>query len=274
MSLRPRPRPARSTARSTPARSTPARSTTARSTTARSTTARSTTVLATTGLAVLAAVAGCGGPAGTGQAKATQTAGVAAVTGSKAFTAAQLKNALLTSVSGQRPATAAEAGEYGKLPDVQTSKQSTKNVKVVPAKCADATVAGFNSPAFSRAPAAVVTFRVGRDGVSEVLVSASSQLANTALRDQLPAGCAHYQATIDGKTYSYAVREATVPGLADQARALNVRASGYAQVDVWSVVYRGRGFVGAVTMVGPTASQQGVKTLAGQAYSHAEQALS
>jgi hypothetical protein len=65
-----------------------------------------------------------------------------------------------------------------------------------------------------------------------------------------------------------------VAGLADQARALNVKASGYAQVDVWSVVYQGRGFVGAVTMVGPDASQQGVKTLASQAYSHAEQSLS
>ena len=83
-----------------------------------------------------------------------------------------------------------------------------------------------------------------------------------------------YQATIDGKTYSYAVRESTVAGLADQARALNVKASGYAQVDVWSVVYRARGFVGAVTMVGPTATLRGVKTLAGQAYSHAEQSLS
>jgi len=250
----------------------PPRSTTA-ATPARSATAAATR-LATAALALLAAVAGCGGPAGTGRATATQTAGVAAVTGSKAYTTAQLKDALLAKISGDRPAAAAEAGAYGKLPDVQTSKQSTKDVKVVPAKCADATVAGFNSAAFARAPAAVVTFRVGRDGVSEVLVSASSQLAKTALTNQLPAGCAHYQATIDGKTYSYAVRQSTVAGLADQARALNVKASGYAQVDVWSVVYRARGFVGAVTMVGPTASLRGVKTLAGQAYSHAEKSLS
>jgi hypothetical protein len=232
-------------------------------------------VLATSALALLAAaVAGCGGAASTSQARTTQTAGVAAVTGSKAYTAAQLKDALLAKVSGERPAAAAEAGEYGELPDVQTSKQSMKGVKVVPAKCADATVAGFNSAAFSHAPAAVVTFRVARDGVSEVLVSASSQLAKTALSFQLPAGCSHYSATIDGKTYLYAVRQVAVAGLADQARALNVKASGYAQVDVWSLVYRGRGFVGAVTMVGPDASQRGITTLAGQAYSHAEQSLS
>jgi hypothetical protein len=234
-----------------------------------------TTALATTGLALLAAaVAGCGGSASTSPPGATETAGVAAVTGSKAYTAAQLKAALLTKASGERPAAAAEAGDYGSLPDVQTSKQSMKGVKVVPAKCAEATVAGFNSTAFSRAPAAVATFRVGRDGVSEVLLSASSQLAKAALSYQLPAGCSHYQATIDGKTYSYTVHQATVAGLADQARILNVKASGYAQVDVWSVVYRGPGFVGAVTMVGPDASQQGVKTLASQAYSYAKQSLS
>jgi hypothetical protein len=231
--------------------------------------------LATTALTVLAiTVAGCSGPASSSPAAPTETAGVAAVTGSKAYTATQLKDALLPKLSGARPAAPAEAGDYGKLPDVQTSKQSMKDVKVVPAKCAEATVAGFNSAAFSRAPAAVVTFRVGRDGVSEVLVSTSSQLAKTALSYRLPAGCSHYKATIDGKTYSYTVHQSTVGGVADQARALNVRASGYAQVDVWSVVYRGRGFVGAVTVVGPDASQRGVKTMASQAYSHAEQALS
>ena len=232
--------------------------------------------LATTALALLApvGVAGCGASVSTSQAKATQTAGVAAITGSKAYTASQLKAALLTKVGGERPAAAAEAGDYGKLPDVQTSKQSMKGVKVTPADCAEATVAGFNSAAFSRAPAAVVTFRVGRDGVSEVLVSASSQLAKTALNYRLSAGCSHYQATTDGKTFNYTVHQSTVAGLADQARALNVKASGYAQVDVWSVVYRGNGFVGAVTMVGSGASQRGVTALASQAYSYAERSLS
>src|SRR5580700_12020668 len=88
------------------------------------------TVLVTTVLALLAAaVAGCSASAGPSQAKATETAGTAAVTGSRAYTAAQLKDALLAKVSGERPAAAAEAGDYGKLPDVQTSKQSMKGVK-------------------------------------------------------------------------------------------------------------------------------------------------
>jgi hypothetical protein len=232
--------------------------------------------LATTALALLAAaaVAGCGTSASTSQARTTETASAAAATESKAYTAAQLKDALLTKVRGERPAAAPEAGDYGTLPDVQTSKQTMKGVKVTPAKCSGVTVTGFNSAALSHAPAALVTFRVGRDGVSEVLVSASSQLAETALSARLPTRCSHYRATTDGKTLSYTVRQSTVGGLADQARALNVKASGYAQVDAWSVVYRGRGFVGAVTMVGPGASLQGVKTLARQSYSYAGQSLS
>lgn len=231
--------------------------------------------LATTALALLGAtaVAGCGNSASTSHASATQTAGVAAATGQSGFTAAQLKGALLTKVGGARPAAPAEAGDYGALPDVQTSKNTMNGVKVTPAKCAEATVTGFNSAAFTHAPASVVTFRVGRDGVSEVLVSATPEIASTALGNRLPSGCTHYTATVQGRTFRYSVKEAPLSGLANQARALNVKAAGYAQVDVWSVVYRGSGFVGAVTIVGPDASEAGAKSLASQAYAYASQSL-
>ncbi len=146
--------------------------------------------LATTALALLGAtaVAGCGGgSASSTQASATETAGAAATTGHKTITADQLKGALLTKVGKSRPAAPAESGSYGALPDVQTSKQTMRGVKVKPAKCANAAVTGFNSPAFGRAPASVVTFRVGHDGVSEVLVSATPRVASTALASRLPA---------------------------------------------------------------------------------------
>src|SRR6266571_3230979 len=217
--------------------------------------------LATTALALLgaAAVAGCGNSASTSQAGATQTAGVAAATGHKSFTAAQLRNALLTKVGGARPAAPAEAGDYGTLPDVKTSKQTMHGVKVTPARCAQATVTGFNSAAFTHAPASVVTFRVGRDGVSEVLVSATPDVASSALGNKLPAGCEHYTASVGGKTFHYSVKESPIVGLGNEARALNVKAAGYSQVNVWSVVYRADGFVGAVTIVGPDATQASAK---------------
>jgi hypothetical protein len=232
--------------------------------------------LATTALALLGAtaIAGCGGgSASAGKASATETAGVAATTGHKSITADQLKSALLTKVGGSSPAAPAESGDYGALPDVQTSKQTMHAVKVKPAKCADAAVTGFNSAAFAHAPASVVTFRVGHDGISEVLVSATPQVATTALANKLPAGCQHYTATVAGKTFHYSVKEAPMTGLATQARALNVKAAGYAEVNVWSVVYRADGFVGAVTVVGPDATEASAKKLATQAYQFADQTL-
>lgn len=231
--------------------------------------------LATTALALMgaAAVSGCGGSASPSQSAATQPTGTATAAAQVSFTSDQLKGALLAKVNGKKPAGAAESGDYGKLPDVQTSKQTMNGVKVTPAKCAQATQTGFNSAAFTHAPASVVTFRVGQDGVSEVLVSAAPDAAATALGDTLPAGCAHYSATVGGKTFRYTVKESPLAGLAQKARALNVKAAGYASVDVWSVVYQGTGFVGAVTMVGPDSSEAGVKTLAQEAYAHAAAAL-
>jgi hypothetical protein len=233
--------------------------------------------LASTALALLGAtaVAGCGGSASTSQASATHTAGVATATGqAQSLTAAQLKGALLTKVGGASPAAPAQAGNYGALPDVKTSKQTMHGVKVTPARCSQATVTGFNSAAFTKAPASVVTFRLGRDGVSEVLVSATPDVATSAIANKLPAGCEHYTATVGGKTFHYSVKEAPIGGLANEARALNVKAAGYSQVNVWSVVYRADGFVGAVTIVGPDASQASAKKLATQAYAYAHQSLS
>ena len=235
--------------------------------------------LASTALALLGAtaVAGCGGSASSSQASANQTAGAATATATapaQSLTAAQLKGALLTQISGAKPAAPAEAGDYGALPDVKTSKQTMHGVKVTPARCAQATVTGFNSAAFTHAPASVVTFRVGRDGVSEVLVSATPDVASSALGNKLPAGCEHYTASVGGKIFHYSVKESEFSGLGNEARALNVKAKGYSQVNVWSVVYRADGFVGAVTIVGPDATAASAKKLASQAYAFAHQSLS
>jgi hypothetical protein len=236
--------------------------------------ASSASSTATAGLAAGAAQSGTG-QSGTGQSGTAQSGMGRSGTGAVAanFTATELQGALLGTVNGTAPAAPAEAGAYGGLPDVQSSKESLRGVTVTPAKCAQATVTGFNSSTFADAPASVVTFRVGRDGVSEVIVASSPRTAQSALASRLPSGCAHYQATVDGKTFSYSVKESAVSGIADQARALNVKAAGYADVDVWSVVYRGSGFVGAVTIVGPDASEQGAKVLAQEAYNRAVESL-
>jgi len=121
---------------------------------------------------------------------------------------------------------------------------------------------------------AASTFRVGKNGVSEMLVASSAKVATNALAGRLPAACTHYRATIEDKIFRYTAAESTISGIGDQARVLNVRSSGATANDLWSLVYRGTGFVGSVTVVGPNASEAAVRELGEQAYAFAVKSLS
>jgi hypothetical protein len=224
-------------------------------------------LVAAPALAALA-VAGCSSGGSSTQATDQSAANV-----QSAYTASQLQSALLSKVNGQAPSAPVESGAYGSLAEVKSTKSSMKGVTVTPAKCAQTTMTGFNSPAFANVPATVATFRVGSNGISEVLLAPSSSTAQLALSKQIPAGCSTYSATVGGKTFTYTVAEKDLSNLGQQARAMNIKASGAQSVDVWSVVYRADKFVGAVTIVGPAASESTATTLASQAYSHAQQTL-
>jgi hypothetical protein len=218
-------------------------------------------------------IAGCGGTTH-GQAGASSAKPAGTVAQTNTFTAAKLRGALLTKVNGMSAAMPAEFGSYSSLPDVEANQRSMHGVAVTPKACAQASATGFNGPALAGAPAAAVAFRVGNNGVSEVLVAPPASAANAALGSQVPFGCDHYQATVGGKTFRYSVRESSVIGIGQRARTLNVRTMGYPNDDVWSVVYRGSGFVGAVTVVGPNASATVVYQIGQQAYEYAARSLS
>jgi hypothetical protein len=222
--------------------------------------------------ATVGGVTGCGSHNQSSGGSSTQSAGMAAQTGQ--FTAAKLRTALLTKVNGMAAATPAESGSYASLPDVKATKHSAKGVSVEPKACAQATLIDFNSAAMAGTPAAAVTFRVGRNGVSEVLAAPAASAAVAALGKRIPVECQHYQATIHGKTYRYTVKESSVKGIGEQARVLNVQTAGYPADNVWSVVYRGTGLVGTVTVVGPNASELAVRELGQQAYEYAAKKLS
>jgi hypothetical protein len=220
------------------------------------------------------AVAGCSS-GGSASSHPSQPAGghATSIPMTTSYSATQLRGALLTKINGQSPAAAVESGAYGSLAEVKATKNSMNGVMVNPAECAQTTVTGFNSPSFAQVPATVSTFRVGSNGVSEVLLAPSSATAALALRNQIPANCARYTATVKGRTFTYAVAEQAVGNLGQAARAMNIRATGPESINVWSVVYRASGFVGAVTIVGPDASANVATTLAAQAYAHAAKAL-
>jgi hypothetical protein len=224
---------------------------------------------------VALAVAGCSA-GGSGSAPATHPASSAAASTPAAaagYTATQLRAALLTKINGKTPAAPVEAGQYGSLTEVKATKNSMTGVTVKPAACAQTTVTGFNSPSFADVPATVSTFKVGSNGVSEVLMAPSSATAALALKNQIPANCAKYTAVVKGKTFVYTVSERTVSHLAQDARAMNIEATGSESINVWSVVYRASDFVGAVTIVGPNATATVATTLAAQAYAHAAKTL-
>jgi len=220
-------------------------------------------------LLVPAAVAGlssCSGPS-------TATASMAKASSDTGLTAAQLRGALLTRVNGVAAAAPASSGKYSSLTAANTSKNGANAGQVTPKTCAGA-AAGFNPTALAASPAAAVTFKVGSNGVSEVLIASSAKTAATALAGHIPAECANYQAKVGGKTYTYAATEQKVTGIGQQAQVLSVQAAGAQSNNRWSLIYRGKGFVGTVTVVGPNASKEAIMELGQQAYAYAAKSLS
>ncbi len=219
----------------------------------------------------VAGLAGCSGGGGSSAAGSSAAAATAATAG--LFSAAQLSGALLTRVNGVAAVAPASAGEYAALSAASTGRPAADAVQVSPSGCAGAAAAGFGSAILAQAPAAAVTFRVGGNAVSEVLIASSADTASAVLAGRVPAGCARYQGNVAGKTVKYGLTVKAVTGIGQQARVLNVRTGGSPPVNQWSLVYQGAGFVGTVTVIGPNASEAAVRELAQQAYAFAARSL-
>jgi len=201
------------------------------------------------------------------------SAALSSTKGAKAnsFSAAKLRAALLTRVNGVGAAASAASGDYTSIAAQEAGQQAAKGA---PKACAQATETGLDSAALAGATAASVAFKVGGNDVSELLAAAPGTAAATALAGRLPASCARYKATVDGKAVTYSVTESALSGIGKQAKVLNVSSAAAGSEAVWSLVYRGTGFVGAVTVVGPNSSQSAVRELGQQAYDYAAKSLS
>jgi hypothetical protein len=222
-------------------------------------------------LLVPVAVASLGGCSSNGSSAASASTAKASANGG--LTAAKLQHALLTQVNGVAAAAPASSGKYSSLASGSTSKQGATAVQVTPKTCTGAAT-GFNPTALAGSPAAAVTFKVGSNGISEVLIASSAKSASTVLTARIPAECAKYQAKVGGKTYTYGTTEQGVTGIGQQAQVLNVQPAGSKTDNLWSLMYQGKGFLGTVTVVGPNASKQAVTELGKQAYAYAVKSLS
>ena len=198
--------------------------------------------------------------------------GGASLSASKAnsFSASKLRAALLTRVNGVGAASPAASGDYAVISAQVAGGQSAG----APKSCAQATRTGLDSAVLAGATAASVTFKVGGNDVSELVAAAPGTAAASALAGRLPASCARYKETVDGKTVTYSVTESSLTGIGKQAKVLNVSSAAGGSDARWSLVYRGSGFVGAVTVAGPNASATAVRQLGQQAYAYAARSLS
>jgi hypothetical protein len=187
------------------------------------------------------------------------------------FSASKLRAALLTRVNGVGAASPAASGDYTAISAQVAAGQSASGA---PKACAQAIKTGLDSAVLAGATAASVTFKVGGNDVSELVAAAPGTAAASALAGHLPASCARYKETVDGKTVTYSVTESSLTGIGKQAKVLNVSSAAGGSDARWSLVYRGAGFVGAVTVVGPNASQTAVRQLGQQAYAYAAKSLS
>ena len=127
------------------------------------------------------------------------------------FSADKLRGALLTRVNGVAPAGKAQSGSYSSLPEVRQAAKAMAALLVTPKGCGQSVSVGGTGldGVLGSAPAAVVTFQVGANGVSEVLAAPADSAAAAALGTQVRAGCAHYRATSSGKTYQYTVAQSS-----------------------------------------------------------------
>jgi hypothetical protein len=222
----------------------------------------------------VAGLAGCSGGGGSSAASGSVTGAAASAAATAGlFSAAQLRGALLTRVNGVTAITPVRVGEYGTLSAASTGRPAAEAVQVSPSMCGGAAAAGFGSAILAQAPAAAVTFRVGGNAVSEVLIASSAGTASAVLAGRVPAECAKYQGKVAGKIVKYGLTVKAVTGIGQQARVLNLRTAGPAPVNRWSLVYQGAGFVGTVTVIGPNASEAAVRELAQQAYAFAARSL-
>jgi hypothetical protein len=187
------------------------------------------------------------------------------------FSASKLRAALLTRVNGVGAASPASSGDYAAISARVAAGQSAGGA---PKDCAQAIQTGLDSPALAGATAASVTFKVGGNEVSELVAAAPGTAAASALAGHLPASCARYKGSVDGKTVTYSVTESSFAGIGKQAKVLNVSSAAGGSDARWSLVYRGAGFVGAVTVAGPNASKTAVRQLGQQAYAYAAKSLS
>jgi hypothetical protein len=191
------------------------------------------------------------------------------------YTSDQLRQALLTDLSGYRRAGEPDSGEYNSLKAIQNFNQLQSQVKLDKPKCATVSHAFGSSPEAQTAPAAITTFaRSDGQTVTETLMTISKTMADEQIALRVPTACRKFRALVGDQWSTHQVVEATKAQLGDGSRTVGVATtSGNLKVKTWYVVVRARGYLASITMYGPTATQAGAEDAARRTYEQAERIL-
>jgi len=220
-------------------------------------------------------LAGCGGAGSSSAAQSSTGASAAAGTGGPAYSADQLRQALLLQVSGYHPAGPADAGEYGSMRAIQNFNQLQNQIKLDKPQCAGASQAFSMSPEVRTAPAAVMTFaKDNGQTLSETLISVSAGTATAQVKQRVPAGCRNFRVQVGGQWVNDQVTEAPGTRIGDGSRTVGVvTTSGTARVRTWYVVLHSRSYLATVMLHGAAVTKDQVEGFARQAYEQAERIL-
>ncbi|WP_173097379.1 hypothetical protein [Actinomadura verrucosospora] len=213
-------------------------------------------------IAVLAAVAAASGCGGSGGASAGQVRGPArAAPAGTGYTSDQLGQALLQQVTGYRRGEP-DSGEYGSLKALRNAAQVRAEARLDKPKCADAQAGGGKVAA--DVPTALVTFAKS-DGqtATETLMGVGDADAQRQVEARVPSGCLTFRTQLGGQSAEHQVTETRPGDIGDGSRTVGVATtSGDQRTNSWYVVFRGRHFLGTVTVFGPNASRAEAESLA------------
>lgn len=231
------------------------------------------TLLATAAAAsIVSTVSSCGG-AGE-PAEQVRGTGPAVLTGT-GYTSDRLKQALLTETPGYQRAGEPDSGEYGTLKAFQDLGQLRRQVTVDKPRCQSGGGTGPPGNVEPDVPAALVTF-AKRDGhaLTETLMGVPDEEAGKQVNARVPAGCLTFRTRVGSRWSQHRVVESPPGTIGEGSRTVGVTTiSGNATTRTWYVVFKGRHFLGTVSVYGPNATRGEAERLAAQSLAQARRVL-
>ncbi|GAA2729813.1 hypothetical protein [Actinocorallia aurantiaca] len=228
------------------------------------------------GLAVLVALSGCSESTRRSPASAEEEAGPSR-SAAATYTSDQLRQALLPEVRQYVRAGEPDSGTYGMLKPVRNFAQLQGQVTLDKPKCADAAQTFGTAGEIASAPAALTTFaRADGQTVTQTLVAVSELTATEEVGRRVKALCRTFRTKVGGRWSTHQVVEATPDRhlIGEGSRTVGLLTmSGSTKVTMWFTVFKGRGYLGTISVYGTKATRGEAERLGTAAHATASRVL-